>query len=141
MKTDHTFFLIGRIKENCTAFLEKEMKAMGMAKFATSHADIMAVLNIFGELSMSEISGMINRDCSTVTALVSKLEKMGYVRQRRSESDRRSSLCSLTEKGKAFIPDINVISKKLYKKAVTGISEKEWKAFRGVLEKLHRNLA
>ncbi len=140
MKTDNAFFLIGRIKEFYTAFLERELNAAGMKKIVASHADIIAVLKIFGEQTMLEISAKINRDPSTVTALVSKLEKLGYVRQRRNESDRRSSFCSLTERGNAFIPEIAVISKKLYRKAVAGISEKEWGDFRRVLEKLHKNL-
>lgn len=140
MKTDNTFFLIGRIKENYTAFLEKELKAMGLGKFVTSHADIIAVLKLFGEQTMLEISAKINRNPSTVTALVSKLWRLGYVKQRKSESDRRSSVCSLTEKANRLIPKVTAISDRLYKKAVAGISDKEWADFRRVLEKLHRNL-
>lgn len=140
MNGDNTFFLIGRIKEYATGYLERELKASGMKKIVSSHADIIAVLKIFGEQTMTEISEKINRDRSTVTALVTKLEKQGFVRQRKNESDQRYSFCSITDKGKKLIPEILSISDKLYKKAVAGISEKEWERFRRVLEKLYNNL-
>ncbi len=140
MKIDNTFYLIGRIRERYTDFLEKELHARGLKKIVTSHADIIVVLKTHGELTMSEISEKINRDRSTVTALISKLERLGYVTLRKNESDRRSSFSSLTEKGHALIPDFLAISNRLYQKAVAGISEEEWKGFRSVLEKLHGNL-
>ncbi len=141
MKIDNTFYLIGRIRDNYTSFLEKELRARGLKKIVTSHADIIVALKSRGELTMSEISETINRDRSTITALVSKLEKLGYVRIRRNESDRRSSFSSLTEKGNRLIPEFLSISGNLYRKAVAGISEEEWAGFRRVLEKLHKNLA
>lgn len=139
MKIDNTFFLIGRIKEHYKAFLEKELKKRGMKDFVTSHADIIGALRKNGELTMSRIADKINKDRSTVTALVSKLENLGYVNQRKNEADNRSSFLSLTEKGKKLIPEIQSISSVLFEKAVEGISEEEWSDFRKVLEKLHRN--
>jgi MarR family transcriptional regulator, organic hydroperoxide resistance regulator len=141
MKVDNAFFLIGRIKEHYTAFLEDELGKRGMKQFVTSHADIIAVLGIFGELTMSEVAQKINRDRSTVTALVSKLEKFKYVRQRKNEADLRSSYLSLTEKGKDLIPEFMSITNALFKKATKGISEEEWSSFREVLKKLYENFS
>lgn len=81
----------------------------------------------------------INRERSTVTTLVSKLEKFDYVQQRKNESDYRSSFLSLTEKGKGIITEFQSITKVLFEKAIDGISEEEWSFFRKVLEKLHKN--
>lgn len=90
MKIDNTFFLIGRIKEHYTAFLEKELKNRGLNRLVTSHADIIVALRKSGELTLSEVADSINRDRSTVTSLVSKLESLGYVQQRKNEDDNRS---------------------------------------------------
>jgi DNA-binding MarR family transcriptional regulator len=139
MKIDNIFFLIGRIKECYTDFLEKELQARGVKNIVNSHADIIVALKINGELTMSEISEKINRDRSTVTALVSKLKKLGYVKLRKNESDYRSSFSSLTEKAEKLIPDFLTISDKLYKKAMVGISEKEWERCRRVLGKIYKN--
>lgn len=139
MKIDHTFFLIGRIKEHYTDFLENELKKKGLKTLVTSHADIIAVLGMHGELSLSEVAERINRDRSTVTALVSKLENLKYVQHRTNETDRRSSLLSLTEKGRGLIPDFMSISDALFEKATWGITEDEWSQFKKVLEKLYKN--
>jgi MarR family transcriptional regulator, organic hydroperoxide resistance regulator len=139
MKMDNTFFLIGRIKEHYTAFLEDELKRIGMRSFVTSHADILAVLRIYGELTLSEVADKINRDRSTVTALVAKLNKQKYVQQRINESDKRSSFLSLTEKGKGLVPEFLSIGNALLKKATEGISEEEWSDFRKTLEKVYGN--
>lgn len=140
MKFDNTFFLIGRIKENYTAFLESELKKRGLSSLVTSHADILASLGISGELTMSEVADKINRERSTVTTLVSKLEKLGFVQQRKNDMDNRSSFLSLTEKGKDLVPEFMAITEILFKKAKDGIPEEEWFFFRKVLEKLHKNL-
>ncbi len=139
MKIDNTFFLIGRIKEHYTAFLEKELKNRGLNRLVTSHADIIVALRKSGELTLSEVADSINRDRSTVTSLVSKLESLGYVQQRKNEDDNRSSFLSLTEKGMDLIPEFQSISNILFKKAVKGISEEEWNDFRKVLEKMYVN--
>lgn len=139
MKIDNTFFLIGRIKEHYTAFLEKELNKVGMKNIVTSHADIIVALKICGELTLSEVADKINRDRSTVTTLVSKLEKFKYVQQRKNEMDNRSSFLSLTEKGKGLIPKFQSITKVLFEKALKGIPEEEWSYFRKVLQKLYNN--
>jgi DNA-binding MarR family transcriptional regulator len=139
MKLDDTFFLIGRIKEHYTDFLENELTKRGMKNVVTSHADIIAVLGINGELTLSDVADKINRVRSTVTVLVNKLEKLGYVTQRKNEADNRSSFLSLTEKGKRLIPEFLSITDILFKKATNGISKEEWIYFRKVLEKLHKN--
>jgi MarR family transcriptional regulator, organic hydroperoxide resistance regulator len=139
MKMDNAFFLIGRIKEHYTAFLEGELKRLGLKSLVTSHADILAVLRIYGELTLSDVAEKINRDRSTVTALVSKLEKLKYVQQRTNETDRRSSILFLTEKGKGLVPEFQSIGNALLKKATEGIPEEEWSDFKKTLEKVYQN--
>lgn len=139
MKIDNTLFLIGRIKEHYKEILEQELKKRGIKNLVTSHADIIAVLGMFGEMTLSDVAEKINRERSTVTILVAKLEKLAYVRQRPNEADRRSSYLSLTEKGKGLIPEFQAIGGMLMEKATKGISEKEWGDFRKILEKVYKN--
>ncbi len=139
MKIDNTFFLIGRIRERYKAFLEGEMRNRGLTGLVTSHADILVALTFCGELTLSEVAEKIHRDRSTVTTLVAKLVKLGYVRQRKNEEDNRSSFLSLTERGKAVIPEMQPITKLLFEKATAGISGEEWTAFRQTLEKIYGN--
>jgi DNA-binding MarR family transcriptional regulator len=81
------------------------LEKRGIENLVTSHADISAVLGISGELTFSEVAEKINRDRSTVTSLVSKLENLGYVRKRENDIDKRSSFLSLTKKGEGLSPN------------------------------------
>ena len=136
MNMDNSFFLIGRIKEHYTAFLEGELKRIGMKSLVTSHADILAVLKIYGELTLSEVAEKINRDRSPVTGLVSKLEKFKYVQQRMNETDRRSSVLSLTKKGKGLVLEFQSVRNALLKKATEGVPKEEWIGSRRTLGKV-----
>jgi MarR family transcriptional regulator, organic hydroperoxide resistance regulator len=140
MKIDNSFALISRVKESFNAFLEKKLREHSFNKIVTSHGDIIAALAKSEELTMSEIAKEINRDRSTVTALVNKLKKLGYLKLKENEQDLRSSLVSLTDKGQELIPAFKKISVELFEKASAGISEKEWQDFRKTLEKLFNNL-
>ena len=48
---------------------------------------------------MSEVGRIINKDKSTITALVNKLIKMGYVEKKSEPADSRISLIALNQKG------------------------------------------
>ena len=62
---------------------------------------------------MKEIADKIDRDKSTVTALVDKLISIGYVTKQKDPGDSRMILVSLTEKGKKLRSDFEEISDKL----------------------------
>lgn len=141
MKTDNTFFLISKIKQLSVSLIEKELKRNDIKGISSSHGDIMHTLRVKKEVTMTDIANIIKRDRSTVTSLVSKLEKNGYVYQRKNELDSRSTLVGLTEKGKEICPDFDSISNTLFEVSKDGISEEDWEIFRSVLIKLYDNLA
>ena len=59
---------------------------------------------------MSEIAKEIKKEKSTVTTLVGKLEKFGYISLKKSDEDSRSTIVSLTEKGNQLVPMFSEIS-------------------------------
>lgn len=140
MKTDNTFYLISQIKELSTSLIEKELKRNNIEGISSSHGNIIYVLKTKDQISMSEIADSIKRDRSTVTSLIGKLEKYDYVSLRKSEQDSRSTIVSLTEKGKALVPSFELISNILFEISKQNIKESEWEIFRKVLLQLHENL-
>jgi len=100
-------------------YLVHEMNKVGMENIATSHGDIIVALFNSENLTLKQLSIRIRRDKSTVTALVSKLVKSGYVKLVVNEQDRRSKYIYLTEKGmrleKPFIEISNNLNKILLK--------------------------
>ncbi|MDT3700905.1 MAG: MarR family transcriptional regulator [Thermincola sp.] len=140
MKTDNTIYLIGRIRERANSFLLKELSRIGFTDLAPSHGDILAALFQHKELTMTQIANNIHRDRSTVTTLVNKLINLGYIAPHKDPNDSRSTIISLTEKGKKLEPDFQEISQKLNVNVYAGISVDEREAFQKVLNKIYDNL-
>jgi DNA-binding MarR family transcriptional regulator len=88
---------------------------------------------------MKKLSEIINRDKSTITALVNKLINSGYIQRRTHESDSRSSIISLTEKGRAMQKKFREVSEALRKKAYKGLTDEEMETLMHLLTKIHDN--
>ncbi len=140
MKKDHIIFLIGRIQYKANRLLTHELKAHHIKGLAPSHGEILGSLMLRGPLPMSEIAKIIDKDKSTITALVNKLLKLGYVEKKSHLSDNRISLIALTRKGKALKTDFQRIAQKLRIQSYMGISDDERKMLVYLLKKLNNNI-
>ena len=139
MKTDNTIALMGEIREKANKFILKELEQVGFKDVAPSHGGILATLFKLGECTMTDISNSIHRDRSTVTALVNKLTKLGYISSRKDSKDSRSTIIFLTEKGRELEPRFKEISQKLYDIEYRGISESDKEVFEKILKKIYNN--
>jgi len=93
-----------------------------------------------GPLPMSEIGRIIDKDKSTITALVNKLIKRGYVEKKSEPADSRISLIALTRKGMALKPHFQLIAQKLRAQSYKGITDDERETLVNLLTKLNTNL-
>jgi DNA-binding MarR family transcriptional regulator len=139
MKKELVILQIGRIRDKANSFLTRELAGRKLKGIAPSHGDILWALFSYGDLPMKKLSEIINRDKSTVTALVNKLTNSGYIRRRTHESDSRSSIISLTEKGRDMQKNFWDISEALRKKAYQGLTDDEMKTLMHLLTKIHDN--
>jgi DNA-binding MarR family transcriptional regulator len=110
-----------------------EMEARGLKGLDISHGDIMFVLMHSGPQPMAELARRINRDKSTVTSLVAKLEKRGFVRRSRDLEDKRSSIIELTRKGEGLRTEFNKISELVLNRFWNGISQSDRETFMHIL--------
>jgi DNA-binding MarR family transcriptional regulator len=125
MRTDHVIALIARNRQGAHRFIIGELARRGIGGLAPSHGAILSTLYEHGPLSMQQIADRIDRDKSTVTALVRRLVKHGYVRKRRETADGLKSIVELTGRGRALKPDFDDISRKLIRRAFDGFSRVE----------------
>ncbi|MCK9390243.1 MAG: MarR family transcriptional regulator [Syntrophales bacterium] len=139
MKKDKLIFLIGRIQYKAGKLLTHELKAHHIMGLAPSHGEILGSLMMRGPLSMSEIARIIDKEKSTITVLVNKLIKMGYVEKTKHGTDNRISLVALSMKGEALRPAFKIISNKLKTKAYKDISDEEKETMFRLLTKLNDN--
>lgn len=88
---------------------------------------------------MKDIANLIGKNKSTVTELVNKLLKLGYIKKEKSQTDKRVTLISLTEKGKSIRDTFDTISQNLVKTAYQGFTDEEEETFLRLLKKLYTN--
>lgn len=140
MKKDHIIFLISRIQYKAQKFLAREMRAHHMACLAPSHGEILGSLIFQGPLSMTEISRIIDKDKSTITALIHKLIRLGYVERRKHEGDSRMNLIAVTKKGAALKPVFIAIARKLRAHSYKDIPDDDRETLVKLLTRLNSNL-
>ena len=90
---------------------------------------------------MGELTEKINRDKSTTTVLVRKLEAEGFITGEPDPTDKRSRIIYLTEKGKQFNKTARELSKELLETFYKGFSEKEKEDFFQTLLKIKSNFS
>ncbi|MCR3760685.1 MarR family winged helix-turn-helix transcriptional regulator [Clostridium felsineum] len=139
MNTGDIISLISKISEKTNKFIINEMKSFGIKDLAPSHGDILFVLLKNEKLTMKEISEKINKDKSTVTALIDKLIKHGYVEKTRDFKDNRVVFVTLTKKGRELKPLFEAISHNLLSTAYKDINEEESEELLKTLVKLYNN--
>ncbi len=140
MKKDHLIFLIGRIQYKANRFLTREMKSRHIKGLAPSHGEILGSLMVRGPLPMTEIARIIDKDKSTITALVNKLIKLGYVEKQRHPADNRVFLIALSGKGAQLKPDFKLIAQKLRALSYKNITDDERETLLSLLTKVNENL-
>ncbi len=140
MNKNQIISLISKTRQDSSAFLEEELKAVGLNGLIASHGAILgALFRHDGKLKMKEIADLINRDKSTITYLVNRLNESGYVIRKKSGKDSRETYISLTDKGWAMEGKFNGVSEKLIKTAYKGFSEEEQETLLKLLQKLDNN--
>jgi len=140
MKKNHIIFLIGRIQYKASRFLSREMRAHHIKGLGPSHGEIIGALMFRGPLSMTEIARIIDKDKSTVTVLVNKLIRLGYVEKRKHGADNRVNLVAATQKGEALKPVFISIARKLRALSYKDIPDVERETLVRLLTKVNENL-
>jgi DNA-binding MarR family transcriptional regulator len=142
MKNTNTIIsLISNIHNNANKLIINELKKHNLEGLAPSHGDILILLykNENG-IPMNQITSSINKDKSTVTSLVNKLEKMELLNKFKNESDSRSTIVKLTKKGLETKPVVlNKISNQLLTSAYKNFSEEEKETLFNLLLKMQKN--
>lgn len=132
--------LISRVHSASAEFLQKKLAACGLENFASSHGNILFCLSQNDGLSSGELSKKINRDKSTTTALLKKLEKSGLVKVEKSLTDSRKKIVSLTAAGREYNEKTAGISKEMLEKCWKGFDEGEKKSVTEAIVKMLKNL-
>ena len=128
--------LISNIHEKGNRFIIEELKNNGAEGLVPSHGDILVCLYKNGKMTMKDIANCIHRTKPTVTVLVDKLEKLGYLKREASDKDSRFTNIVLTQKGEDFQTTFEKISKDLNEMLYKNLSNKEVEILEELLRKV-----
>ena len=128
--------LISKIHEKGNRFIIEELKNNGAEGLVPSHGDILVCLYKNSKMTMKDIANCIHRTKPTVTVLVDKLEKLGYLKREASDEDSRSTNIVLTQKGEDFKVTFEKISKELNEMLYKNLSPEESELMEKLLRKV-----
>lgn len=128
--------LISKIHEKGNRFIIEELKNSGAEGLVPSHGDILVCLYKNSKMTMKDIANCIHRTKPTVTVLVDKLEKLGYLKREVSDKDSRFTNIVLTQKGEDFQTTFEKISKDLNEMLYKNLSNKEVEILEELLRKV-----
>ena len=136
MNETYILSLIGSIYRHGNRFIESELRKRDIRDIAPSHGDILFQLFQHESLTMQELSKKIDRDKSTVTVLVDKLVKRGYVEKQKDFQDARIYRLSLTEQGRNLRAIFEEISDCLLAEVYKNFSSEEKRQIMQLLQKI-----
>ena len=138
-KINSSISKVSHIHSKAADFLEKKLSEKGLPQFSSSHGNILFQLSNNKSLTMGELAKKINRDKSTTTVLVRKLESLGLVESIPDEKDKRNKIIALTSKGQEYNSLTGSISKELITTFYKDFTEEEQILFYSFLERIEKN--
>ncbi len=137
---DNTFNLISKANYLMNSYINLRLQEFGLTDLVSSHGTILMVLLDCEKISMSDLAKRVNKKPQTATTLVNKLVSLNLVSVLKCPNDKRLHYVELTNAGKDLKENFYLISKDLYSKQYTGISQDEVNSFKATLTKIIENL-
>ena len=131
--------------EDCLCFrLGKVVRAMArlyrlrIARHGLTHTQFFLLIARYeGDgLSVGELAQRIAVDKPTMTGLLDRMERDGFIRRERDPEDRRAWRVYLTEKAKALKGALTEIYEEVNGLFLSGLTEEEQGALEGILAKI-----
>lgn len=139
LDTSTILALISQIHSAASGYLENTLKTRGLPDMTSSHGNILFRLSRSGRLTMGELARQVNRDKSTVTVLVRKLEQNGFVLRETSADDNRVTYISLSRKGREYTDLTASISRELIATCYQGFTDQERQQVFNLLRRIALN--
>lgn len=96
-------------------------------------------LSISEYINQSELADTMNVEKSTMARLIDRMEKEGYVKREKHESDRRITYIRLTDVGRQRNKDLMPFGEDFNNTIIRDITEEDLDIFKKVLNKLVEN--
>ena len=132
-------FLMAKIRQVAGRIFERMLKDCNI-EISSAQGRIMFALWQEDGISINELGKKTQLKKSTLTSMLDRLERMGYVRRQRSKKDRRKILIQRTNKDKNLESEYVKLSQEHTKIFFHGFSEEQIDRFEKDLKHILNNL-
>lgn len=132
---------IARLHALTRARIEALLAENGITGIEPCHGDIFAVLFAEESLPLTELADKAHRSKSTVSVMVARLVKAGWLEKRADPEDARRTTVALTEKGRKLEGVFAAVSETLIKELSAGFTEEELRVFDGLVDRMAANFS
>jgi MarR family transcriptional regulator, organic hydroperoxide resistance regulator len=133
-------FLIAKIQQLGERVFAKLLKKHEDIPINPAQGRILFALWKKDAIPINELSQMTKLEKSTLTSMLDRLEKAGYIARSPSETDRRRIIVCRTEKDRALQARYLEVSEEMASLFYRGFSNEEIDAFESYLERILENL-
>ena len=131
--------LLSQVHQVCARVWNKILREKNMADLEGARGRIIFALWGKDGVPIKQLCEKTSLDKSTLTGIIDRLERDGYIERNQSPYDKRSSLISLTGKEKEFEQSIKRVSNQMNKVYYKGFSDNEIIQFEDMLQRILDN--
>jgi len=132
-------FLMAKIRQVSGRIFERTLKQYNI-EINSAQGRIMFALWQNDGISINELAKKTQLKKSTLTSMLDRLERMGYVRRQRSKKDRRKILIRRTEKDRTMEKKYVEVSEEMTRLFYKGFSKNQIDRFEKDLGRILNNL-
>ncbi len=129
---DRLIYLVFMAQNRLQNLLKNALAAEGVG-VTPAQSGILFLLKRKDGLTMTEMGRALGIDNATITGLIDRLERNGFVRRNRSASDRRALNIAITTEGVEEVNRAKAVVKRVNESIKTGFSAGEIEAFKRIL--------
>lgn len=135
-----TGFLITQIKQVQGRVFQRLLLASGVEEFNGPQGRILYVLWQADCVPIVEISKKTGLAKNTLTQMLARMEEIDLIVRQKSETDRRSTVISLTEKARSLEAKYNKVSQQMNELFYSDLTQEDATLLDGLLTKVLQNL-
>ena len=128
--------LLSQVHQVCGRVWNKILRENNMADLEGARGRIIFALWGKDEVPIKTLCEKTSLDKSTLTGIIDRLERDGYIERKPSQTDKRSTLICLTGKEQEFSKHVRKVSNKMNKIFYKGFSDEEIMLFDNMLERI-----
>jgi DNA-binding MarR family transcriptional regulator len=132
-KDDRLIFLVFTAQLKLKTYLKNVLSEAGVT-ITPAQSGILFLLKKKNGQTMSELTQVLSIDNSTLTGLVDRLERVGFVKRNAGTTDRRASHVFITDSGDEEIDRAQAVIRRVNEQIKADFTEREVRAFKKILQ-------